>query len=119
MIESFNEFNKKQVTEQEEPQEINRLFGTGENPKRELILKLKSLVEMISKANPEDQAGYDQIKSDIDSAKTEIVSHPDFKEFKEEGFEWQDTKISIAEWQDDLKKAVRSLYAKATKKGLS
>jgi len=119
MVKSFDDFNKKQITEQEGEEPINRLFGTGENTKRDLIKSLIDLIEMISKSNPTDQESYDQIKMRIGEAKDSIVSHEDFLEFKEQGFEWQDTRIKMSQWGDDLKKAVASLHHKATKKGLS
>lgn len=118
MVKGFNEFSKLNMSEQEEPQEIERLFGTGRNSKTDLIKKLVSMIEMISKSNPADQESYDQIKINIKEAKNEIVNHPDFREFKTEGFDWQGSKIGLVEWEADLKKAVKSLYAKAVKKGL-
>ena len=115
MVKGFNEFN---MSEQEEPEEIQRLFGTGRNSKTDLIKMLVNLIEMISKSNPENQASYDDIKGRIKEAKDQIVNHPDFREFKQEGFDWQGSKIGMVEWEADLKKAVKSLYAKAVKKGL-
>lgn len=119
MVDSFKNFNKKRLTEQEDEEPINRLFGTGDNPKRDLIQLLLDLIDMISKSNPEDQESYDEIKARIQDSKDAIISHKDFREFKEEGFEWQDTQLGLSEWEHDLKKAVKSLYYKATKKGLS
>lgn len=118
MVKRFKEFNKSRVSEQQEPNEIERLFGTGKNSKTELIKKIVSLIEMISKSNPTDQGSYDDIKNRIKDARNEIVNHPDFKEFKKEGFDWQGTKIRLDEWEADLKKSVKSLYSKALKKGL-
>ena len=80
MVQSFDDFNKKQITEQEGEEPINRLFGTGENTKRDLIKSLIDLIDMISKSNPEDQESYDQIKMRIKDSKNAIVNHGDFKE---------------------------------------
>lgn len=119
MVKSFDDFNKRKITEQEGEEPVNRLFGTGDNNKRDLIKSLIGLIDMISKSSPVDQESYDQIKMRIREAKDSIVNHEDFVEFKEQGFEWQDTRIKMSQWGDDLKKAVASLHHKATKKGLS
>ncbi len=96
-----------------------RLYGEGTTPQAELIQELKSMIEGINKANPTDQANYDKIKEDIKIKKDKIMSHPNFDEFKEKGFEWQDETIKLSDWQSELREAVGNMANKAQKKGLA
>ena len=96
-----------------------RLYGEGITPQSELIEELKSMVAGINKATITDQDSYDRIKADIITKKDKIMSHPNFDEFKETGFEWQDETIKLSDWQEELRDAVASMSDKANKKGLS
>jgi hypothetical protein len=115
MVKKWEDFHK--VTEDSEEDMKNRLYGTGDNPKRDLVTALKDLVSTISKSNPATQEDFDNIKMDIKEKKERITSHADFNEFKQDGFEWQDQVIKASDWEKELRDAVVTLYKKATKKG--
>jgi hypothetical protein len=115
-LKGFKTFNK--INENEEMEEPFRLYGRGLNSKQELIKELKSFIEMIYKMRPETAEDFEQMKSDIKSKSDEIKNHPDYLEFKNEGFEFQDQVIKMSDWKDDFDKAVMAFYQKASKKGL-
>lgn len=115
-LKDFREFT--QINENDEEEKPFRLYGEGSNPEAELIDAIKALIEDIKKANPIDQADYDMIKDDIKSKTAAIKGHESYPELKE-GIPWQDGFIKLSDWAVDLKDAVNSLHAKATKKGLA
>lgn len=116
VLKGFSVFNK--INEEEEMGELFRLYGSGDNPQRQLISDLKELIEMVATSNPNTQEEYEQIKEQIRSKGESLKSHPNFEEFKKNGFEWQDQIIKLGDWQSELKKAVYALHQKASKKGL-
>lgn len=118
VVKGFDKFTKINENEELEGDMPFRLYGQGDNPKQALIRDLKELITMINKSNPSTQEEYDAIKDMIKNKAEELKSHPDFEEFKEEGFEWQDRVIKLSDWHADLRQAVHALSAKVSKKGL-
>jgi hypothetical protein len=117
VIKGFSVFNK--INEESEMEEPFRLYGMGDNPQRQLISDLKELIEVVATSNPNTQEEYEQIKEQIRLKGESLKSHPNFEEFKETGFEWQDQIIKLSDWQSELKQAVYTLHQKTSKKGLS
>jgi hypothetical protein len=108
----------KKVNEEDKHETPFRLYGKGMTPQAELIKMYKSFINGIKKASPTDQESLDKIREDITKMKDTIMSHPNFEEFKDPGFEWQDQTIKASDSQAELKSAIESLDAKAIKKGL-
>tara|TARA_Y100000389_G_scaffold195186_1_gene226216 strand:+ start:4954 stop:5307 length:354 start_codon:yes stop_codon:yes gene_type:complete len=115
MVKKWNDFHG--IVEGEKPDDNTQLFGTGPSTQQDLVILLRKFVVFISKANPNSQEEFDDIKNDIREKKEAITRHVDYEEFKRFGFEYQDQIIKASDREEELREAVLSLYAKATKKG--
>lgn len=116
-VKGFKLFNR--INENDENMTDNfRMFGKGETSQLKLVSELKELIDMISRSNPSSQEEYDIIKEEIRDKGDTLKSHPNFEEFKEVGFEWQDSIIKLSDWQSELRDAVLNLHNKVSKKGI-
>lgn len=116
MVKKWNDFHG--IVEGEKPEEdSSQLFGTGPSTQQDLVILLRKFIVFISKANPESQEDFNDIKNDIKEKKEAITQHINYEEFKQFGFEYQDQIIKASDREDELREAILSLYAKATKKG--
>lgn len=115
LVKGFKQFNK--INEQEDMEEPFRLYGRGSNSKQKLIKELKGLINTIDRLNPKSLEEFESMKLEIKDRANAIKNHPDYLEFKETGFEFQDQIISMSDWKDDFDKAVIKFYQKASKKG--
>ena len=111
----FKAYSKLNENEEEEP---FRLYGRGTNSKQELIKQLKDLIAMINRMNPITEDDFEQAKFEIKDASDAVKTHPDYNEFKTEGFEWQDQTIKMSDWKEEFDRAIANLYQKVSKRGL-
>lgn len=118
IVKGFKEFSKK-LYESKEEEELEPRFGDKDHKSRmELLNLFEEMIKYINKFKPTTQEKYEKFKEEIKDKKEDIMSHPQFDEFKSEGMPWQDSILYIDDILDKIKDAIMKMSEKAAKNGL-